>query len=306
MSNKRNKTNEKTREKAIVKVELVSLIVNTALAFFKLFAGFVGNSMSMISDAVHSFSDSATTIAVLVGVKISSKPSDEDHHYGHEKLESVIGVIIATVLFILAISIFTSGCESIISYIKGDYKVSKISLVALMAAGISIVVKEILYIYAIVVAKKQKSPALKADAWHHQSDCLSSVGSLVGIALAIYTKFVIADAISALIISLFIVVVAWKIFKESVDEITDKAVDINTLEKAKNIIRNVDGVKRIDSIKSRRHGIKMYFDVEISVDDSLSIVEAHNIAEEVHLNIEKGIEDTKHCTVHVNPEHIVH
>ena len=302
MSNQ-NKTNEKTREKAIVKVELVSLIVNTALAFFKLFAGFVGNSMSMISDAIHSFSDSATTIAVLVGVKISSKPSDEDHHYGHEKLESVIGVIIATVLVILAISIFANGCESIISYINGNYTVSKISLIALVAAGVSILVKEILYLYAMIVAKKHKSPALKADAWHHQSDCLSSVGSLIGIALAIYTKFVIADAIAALVISVFIVVVAWKILKESIDEITDKAVDINTLEKAKNIIRNVTGVKRIDSIKSRRHGIKMYFDVEISVDDHLSIVEAHNIAEEVHLNIENGIEDTKHCTVHVNPEH---
>lgn len=302
MSNQ-NKTNEKTREKAIVKVELVSLIVNTALAFFKLFAGFVGNSMSMISDAIHSFSDSATTIAVLVGVKISSKPSDEDHHYGHEKLESVIGVIIATVLVILAISIFANGCESIISYINGNYTVSKISLIALVAAGVSILVKEILYLYAMIVAKKHKSPALKADAWHHQSDCLSSVGSLIGIALAIYTKFVIADAIAALVISVFIVVVAWKILKESIDEITDKAVDINTLEKAKNIIRNVTGVKRIDSIKSRRHGIKMYFDVEISVDDNLSIVEAHNIAEEVHLNIENGIEDTKHCTVHVNPEH---
>lgn len=302
MSNQ-NKTNEKTREKAIVKVELVSLIVNTALAFFKLFAGFVGNSMSMISDAIHSFSDSATTIAVLVGVKISSKPSDEDHHYGHEKLESVIGVIIATVLVILAISIFANGCESIISYINGNYTVSKISLIALVAAGVSILVKEILYLYAMIVAKKHKSPALKADAWHHQSDCLSSVGSLIGIALAIYTKFVIADAIAALVISVFIVVVAWKILKESIDEITDKAVDINTLEKAKNIIRNVTGVKRIDSIKSRRHGIKIYFDVEISVADSLSIVEAHNIAEEVHLNIENGIEDTKHCTVHVNPEH---
>lgn len=302
MSNQ-NKTNEKTREKAIVKVELVSLIVNTALAFFKLFAGFVGNSMSMISDAIHSFSDSATTIAVLVGVKISSKPSDEDHHYGHEKLESVIGVIIATVLVILAISIFANGCESIISYINGNYTVSKISLIALVAAGVSILVKELLYLYAMIVAKKHKSPALKADAWHHQSDCLSSVGSLIGIALAIYTKFVIADAIAALVISVFIVVVAWKILKESIDEITDKAVDINTLEKAKNIIRNVTGVKRIDSIKSRRHGIKMYFDVEISVDDNLSIVEAHNIAEEVHLNIENEIEDTKHCTVHVNPEH---
>ncbi len=299
-------TKEKEREKAIVRVELVTLVVNTILAFFKLVAGFLGNSMSMISDSIHSFSDSATTIAVMIGVKISAKPSDEDHPYGHEKLESVIGVITATILAIIALSIFSSGCENIIDYIKGDYKSSKIGVLALIAAGTSIIVKEILYFYAIIVAKKNKSPALRADAWHHQSDCLSSIGSLIGIGLAMFTSITIADSIAAIIISIFIVYIAWKILQEAIDEITDKAIDNDTLEKAKNIIRSVEGVKRIDSLKSRKHGIKIYFDVEISVSNNLSVVEAHDIAERVHLNIENGIEDTKHCTVHVNPENIIH
>lgn len=299
-------TKEEERKKAIVRVELITLVVNTMLAFFKLAAGFIGNSMSMISDSIHSFSDSATTIAVMIGVKISSKPSDEDHPYGHEKLESVIGVITATILAIIALSIFSSGCENIIDFIKGDYKSSKIGILALIAAGISIIVKEILYFYALIVAKKNKSPALKADAWHHQSDCLSSIGSLIGIGLAMFTNIVIADSIAAIIISIFIIYIAWKILREAIDEITDKAIDNDTLEKAKNIIKSVEGVKKIDSLKSRRHGIKVYFDVEISVSDSLSVVAAHEIAEKVHLSIENGIEDTKHCTVHVNPENIIH
>ncbi|MBE6124017.1 MAG: cation transporter [Erysipelotrichaceae bacterium] len=302
----KEKINKTEREKAIVKVELVTLVVNTLLAFFKLLAGLVGNSMSMISDSIHSFSDTATTLAVLIGVKIASKQEDDDHHYGHEKIESVIGVVIATVLIMLSISIFISGFEMIVDYFKGDYVASDVSMIALVAAVVSIVMKEILYLYAIMVAKKYQSPALKADAWHHQSDCLSSIGSLIGISLAMFTKFVIADAIASMIIGICIIFVAIKILRESVDQITDKAVSDDVLEKARNIIKSVEGVKRIDSIKSRKHSIKVYFDVEISVEDSLSLIEAHSIAENVHQSIEKEIENVKHCTVHVNPEKVIH
>ncbi len=290
------------RTKQIVLVEVVTLIANTILAIFKLLAGIIGNSISEISDAVHSFSDSATTIAVMIGVKIGDKEADDTHPYGHEKLESVIGVIIATILGIIALGILKNGVTSIINFARGKEVTESIGLIALIAAGISIVVKLLLYLYAIAVAKRQKSPALKADAWHHLSDSLSSIGSLVGIAIAMYTKFVIADAIAAIIIGALILKVAYQILREAIDEITDRAADPEIVAKAKEIVEAVPGVIRIDSLKSRRHSTKIYFDVEIAVDHKASLIEAHDIAEAVHHSIEDKIEDVKHCHVHVNPD----
>ena len=175
-------------------------------------------------------------------------------------------------------------------------------MIALIAAGISILVKLLLYLYAIAVARKQKSPALKADAWHHLSDSLSSIGSLVGIAIAMYTKFVIADAIAAIIIGILVLRVAYKILREAIDEITDHAAEPETVKKAKEIVEAIPGVVRIDNFKSRRHSTKIYFDVEIAVDHKASLIEAHDIAEAVHHALEDQIEEVKHCHVHVNPD----
>ena len=272
--------------------------VNALLSVFKLIAGILGSSMALISDAVHSASDVFSTFIVLIGVKISSKKADKRHPFGHERFECVAAIILAAVLFATGAGIGYSGVENIVS---GAYKELEIpKLIALIAAALSIVVKEGMFWYTIIAAKRVNSTALKADAWHHRSDALSSIGSLVGVVGAMCGVPVL-DSVACLVICAMIIFAAVKIFIDAVKKMTDEACDERTENEIKEFISSCDGVKRIDLLMTRLFGNRIYVIVEIACDGSLSLYEAHEIAETLHKGIEENFPLVKHITVHVNP-----
>lgn len=281
-----------------MRVSAVSIIVNTSLSILKLIAGIFAKSGAMVSDAVHSASDVFSTFIVIIGIKLSEKKSDDDHPYGHERMECVASIVLAV---ILAATGFGIGAEGIGKILEGNYKEIAIpGVMALIAAVVSVVVKEWMYWYTRAAAKKINSGALMADAWHHRSDSLSSIGAFAGI-LGARLGFPIADSVASVIICVFILKAAFDIFKDAVDKMVDKACPAEIVNKMKDIIHEQSGVGEIDDIKTRLFGSKIYVDVEIAVDGEKTLIEAHKIAEAVHYAIESSFENVKHCMVHVNP-----
>lgn len=282
-----------------MQVSAVSIIVNLALSVFKLLAGIFAHSGAMISDAVHSASDVFSTFIVIIGVRISEKPSDTDHPYGHERFECVASILLAIFLAATGLGIGKAGLDNITS---GSYASLEIpGMLALAAAVLSIIIKEAMFWYTRSAAKKINSGALMADAWHHRSDALSSIGAFAGI-LGARLGFPISDSIASLIICLFILKAAYDIFMDAVDKTVDKACPDEVVSAMRNVIMSCENVKGIDTLKTRLFGSRMYVEVEIILDGELKLVDAHNIAEQVHDAIEDNFRDVKHCTVHVNPE----
>ncbi|MGN0476518.1 MAG: cation diffusion facilitator family transporter [Ruminococcus sp.] len=285
--------------KIAYRVSFVTIVGNVVLAVFKLLAGIIAASSAMVSDAIHSFSDVFSTIIVIIGVKISSRESDSSHRYGHERMECMASMGLAAVLFATSIGIGYSGLTKIIS---SDYSgLATPGLLALIAAIVSIVVKELMYHYTMHAAKKINSSSLKADAWHHRSDALSSVASLIGIGGAMM-GLKILDPIVSIIICLVIVKAAFDILKESIDKLVDKSCDEETIKKMEETVLNIDGVLDLDDIKTRLFSNKIFVDIEICADGNLTLWDAHDIAENVHDKIEEDFKDVKHCMVHVNPK----
>jgi len=283
------------------KVSIISIIVNIILFAFKLIAGIIGNSKAMISDAIHSASDIISTIVVIIGIYISRKQSDEKHPYGHEKFECIAAIVLSAMLFGVSIGICINGVESLI---YSDYnKISSPSLIALLAAIISIITKEWMYRFTVSASKKENSPALLADAWHHRSDALSSIGALIGIGFSMlgYKFF---DPIASLIIGIFIIKAAWDILMDSINKMVDTSASDDIIKKIINIIESEKEVKNIDSVKTRLFGSKLYVDIEIAVKGSLTVNKSHEIAERIHDNVEENIKNCKHCMVHVNPYNV--
>ena len=285
-------------EKVATRVSTVSIIINLLLAAFKFIAGILGHSGAMISDAVHSSSDVIGSLIVIVGVKMSEKSSDKNHPYGHERMESVASLILAGILAAAGISI---GREAFLSIWKRTYLTATApGVLALIAAIVSIVVKEAMFWYTWVNAKKIRSGALKAEAWHHRSDALSSVGALIGIGGALLGLQVM-EPIASIVICLFILKVAVDIFREAVDNMVDHACDAETEEAIRSCAAGQDGVIQVDILRTREFGRKIYVDLEISADGNLTLYEAHDIAQKVHDTIEATFPEVKHIMVHVNP-----
>ena len=285
-------------EKIVMRVSTNSMIVNLVLSVFKVAAGFLAASGAMISDGIHSASDVFSTIIVMVGYKMSAKDSDDNHPYGHERIECVAAVLLAMVLCVTGVFIGWSGIEKILG--RSGEALEIPGKLALLAAVISIVVKEAMYHYTKRAAKKVNSGAMMADAWHHRSDALSSVGSLIGIGGAML-GYPVCDPIASVIICLFIIKASYDIFKDAMDKMMDTACDTETLERMREVVSAQEGVLGIDSIQTRQFGAKAYVDVEIAADGALSLTAAHAIAEEVHHAIETNFPEVKHCMVHVNP-----
>ena len=284
--------------KVAVKVSVVTLIINAALVVFKLLAGIFGNSYALISDAIHSASDVFSTIIVLIGVKISAKKADKNHPFGHERFECVAAVLLSAVLFATGAGVGYSGISNIAT---GEYKNFEVpGIIALVAAAVSIVVKEIMFWYTYSAAKKVNSSALKADAWHHRSDSLSSIGSLVGVVGGL-CGVKILDSIACIVICLFIFKAAIQIFIDAIKKMTDEACDEKTEEELRSFISSFEGVKRLDSLLTRMFGNRIYVIAEIACDKDLPLLKAHAIAEELHDGIEEKFPAVKHITVHVNP-----
>lgn len=297
-SKSKKQVHTKTDKEIAMQVSAVSIIVNVILSLFKLLAGIIAKSGAMISDAVHSASDVFSTIIVIVGVNISEKQSDEEHPYGHERLECVAAILLAVILAITGLGIGFKGLENVI---KGNYSDLQIpGVLALVAAVVSIATKEWMYWFTRAAAKKINSGALMADAWHHRSDALSSIGAFIGI-LGARLGFPILDSVASIVICIFIEKAAFDIFRDSMSKMVDKSCEDDVVDAMKLVILEQPGLEAIDEIKTRLFGSKIYVDVEIAVDGSKSLTEAHSIAEQVHDAIENQFESVKHCMVHVNP-----
>lgn len=285
-------------ERLAMRVSKNTIVLNTILSVFKLFAGVFAHSGAMISDGVHSASDVFSTIIVMIGIRVSGKAADQKHQYGHERLECVAAIILAVMLFATGAGIGVSGIRTIVA---GNYEELAIpGSLALLAAVISIIVKEGMYWYTRIAATKINSSALLADAWHHRSDALSSIGSLIGIAGA-RIGFPVLDPLASVIICVFILKVAVSIFMDSMGKMTDESCDGMVEENMRRVVMNQDGVKGIDELRTRKFGDKIYVDIEISALGTMSLNDSHAIAESVHHAIEKNFETVKHCMVHVNP-----
>ena len=285
-------------EKIAMKVSIISIIANVVLAAFKLVAGILAHSSAMLSDAIHSASDVFSTFVVMIGIKIASKEPDEEHPYGHERMECVAAIILATILCITGLGIGKNALE----FITGNSsEVSVPGMLALIAAIVSIIVKEAMFWYTRHYAKKIDSGALMADAWHHRSDALSSIGAFIGIIFA-RMGYVMMDSIACLVICVFIVKAAYDIFKDAIDKMVDKSCSLEVEAEIRTIVMSVDGVKGIDSLSTRLFGNKMYVDIEIRADGEQTLNETHEIAEAVHDSIEAQFEKVKHIMVHVNPD----
>lgn len=283
----------------VSKVSFISITVNIILSVIKLLAGILSHSGAMVSDAVHSASDVFSTIIVIIGFKLSSKAADKEHPYGHERLECVAGIILSVVLLITGLGIAKSSYTAIL---LGDYKTADIpGTAALVTALISIIAKEALYRYTMVYAKKISSPALKADAWHHRSDALSSVGAFIGI-IGTRAGIPICEPAACLVICIFIVKAAAEIFKDATDKMVDKSCDEQTESSMRDTITAQSGVDSLVNLKTRMFGARVYVDAVIAVDGTLPLTEAHAIAESVHDSIEKTFPQVKHCMVHVDPK----
>lgn len=284
--------------KTAVAVSMTSILANTGLSLFKLLAGFIANSSAMVSDGVHSASDVFSSIIVIIGVKLSAKSSDRSHPYGHERLECVAAVVLSVILLITGIFI---GYDAAVKIHAGKFDdFTEPGILALAAAIISIIVKEAMFWYTRYYAKKINSGAVMADAWHHRSDALSSVGALIGI-IGARNGFPVFEPLASLLISAFIIKAAVEIFNDSIQKMTDRSCDPETEESIRSLISEQDGIVNIDLLRTRLFGNKIYADIEISIDGKKTLYESHAIAEKVHDAVESQFPQIKHIMIHVNP-----
>lgn len=279
------------------RVSIITIIGNVVLSALKLFAGVWASSIAMISDAVHSASDVFSTFVVIIGIRLASKKPDKEHPYGHERMECVAAILLSMVLFITGLGI---GADAFKTILGGNYSELKVpGALALVAAVVSIVSKEAMYWYTRYHARRIDSGALMADAWHHRSDALSSVGALIGIGGAML-GYPILDSVASLVIFFFIAKAAFDIFKDAMDKMVDRSCDEETENQLRECVMENEKVLGIDKLKTRIFGNKIYVDVEILLDGSYTLHKAHNIAENVHDDIERNFPKVKHIMVHVN------
>jgi cation diffusion facilitator family transporter len=275
----------------------IGILGNVILAVFKLFAGVTAHSSAMISDAAHTVSDIFSTLIVSIGIRLAGRASDKDHPYGHERLESVAAILLAVILTVTGIGIGWEGLKRIF----GGGLLPIPGALALIAAGISIAVKEGMFWYTRAAALRTDSSALMANAWHHRSDALSSIGSFAGI-LGARLGVPLLDPIASVLLCLLIVKTGITIFMDAVGQMTDRAWDDGGVEAIRAVILEEPDILGVDVIKTRRFGSRIYVDIEICADGNASLREGHAIAQWVHDAIETRFPKVKHCMVHVNPK----
>ena len=280
----------------IKKLSRVGILGNVLLAGFKLFAGILGRSGAMVSDAVHSLSDVFATFIAYFGVLLSKRPEDEEHPYGHERMESVASLFLGLILAGTGLGIGYTWLRKL--FVPEELEIP--TFLPLIAAVVSIAVKEGMFWYTMHYAKKLDSSAFRADAWHHRSDAFSSVGSFIGIGLA-KLGFPIMDPIASLVICLFILKVAFDISRDAIAKMLDTSCGEAFESDIRRFVEAQPGVEGIDLLHTRQFGNKIYIEIEIAVNRDLSLVDAHAIAESVHGRLERQYPNVKHVMVHVNP-----
>ena len=279
-----------------VRVSTITLIINTLLFVFKFIAGLIAHSQAMISDAIHSLTDSITTIIVIFGLVMSSKKADKEHPYGHERIESVFAIILSFILLVTGLSIGYMGIKAV--FFSG--KLVAPGYIALWAAIISIIVKEIMFHYTMRTAKKIASSSMEADAWHHRSDALSSIGSFIGI-LGARLGLPILDPLCSILICILIVKASIEIFLQAIEEMLDTACDDETNKQIVDVILSMNEDIKIYNLKTRMFGSKIYIDADIAFDGNMTLNDANAIAQKIHHKIEKKFKLVKHCNIHIMP-----
>ena len=280
-----------------LRVSGLSILINLLLTAGKLLAGLLARSGAMISDAVHSASDVFSTLIVMIGVKLSGKESDREHPYGHERMECVAAILLSGILLATGLLIGYQGIRSILSERE---ELQSPGILAAVAAGVSILTKELLFHYVCHQARKLDSPALMAEAWHHRSDALSSIGALAGI-LGARAGFPVLDPLASVVICVFIAKAAFDIFRDAVNKMVDHSCDEETETAIRLCAVEQPEVVRIDLLRTREFGNRIYIEMEIAVDGELPLRQAHAVAERVHDEIEQRFPKVKHIMIHVNP-----
>lgn len=278
------------------KVTLLSILWNVILTIIKLLAGILGRSSSMIADAMHSASDIISSIGVLIGNKIAKTPNDKDHNYGHEKAETLVSFLLSLLLIFVSLKIGYDGVKSL--FHLDQVKIP--TILPLIVSIISIIIKEYQYRITIKVADKINSPSLKADAWHHRSDALSSVAAFIGIGGSIL-GFKALDPLAAIIVAIFVAKVGFDILKDSANELMDSSISEEEEAKIMEIAKRTDGVIHLGDLKSRKHGAMAYLDLTICVNKNLTVFEGHEIATNLEKCLIESMNFIKGITVHVEP-----
>ena len=292
----------KTRERNIYKVTIIGGVVNFILVFFKFAAGILGQSAAMIADAVHSLSDFATDIVVLIFVRAGNKPRDHNHHYGHGKFETLATLIIGFVLLLVGIWIAYNGVLDVVAAARGKILPSPGKL-ALAAALISIIFKEILYRYTVAQGKKWNSNATIANAWHHRSDGLSSIGTAIGIGGAIFLgdRWTVLDPIAALVVSFFIVWVALKLMNPAVDELMEKSLSPETEQEIGRIVDSFEGVSDLHNLRTRKIGNSCAIEFHVRMEGDTSLEATHRVITEIENALRKRFGSGAHVIIHMEP-----
>jgi cation diffusion facilitator family transporter len=291
------------REKEIYKVTLAGGLVNIILLIFKFVAGVIGHSSAMIADALHSLSDFVTDLIVLVFVKISSKPQDKSHDYGHGKYETLALTIIGIALMAVAIGIIVKGALKIAAWANGE-PLEAPGMLAFWAAIVSIVLKEGVYRYSIIKAKQLNSKALEANAWHHRSDALSSIGTAVGIGGAIFfgQRWTILDPIASVVVGAFIVKVAFDLLKNGIGDLMEQSLPDKVEDEILELVSELPGITKPHDLKTRRIGNHYAIELHILMDGNISLKEAHDKASEVEDVLRQHYGEETHVAVHVEPK----
>ena len=290
------------REKEILKVTLMGSIVNFLLLIVKFVAGIVGHSAAMVADAVHSLSDFVTDIIVIVFVRISGKPEDKEHNYGHGKYETLATAIIGLILLFVGAGILFNGVKSVANVFKGESFVAP-SMMALLAAAISILLKEVLFRYTVYKVKKLNSQALVANAWHHRSDALSSIGTFIGIggAICLGEKWRILDPLAAIVVSIFIMKVALQLLRPCVDELLERSLPPETEEKILAIILSYPEASSPHHLRTRRIGNHIAIEVHVRMDGSIPLSDAHSLASKIEKELKEYFGNDTHVGIHMEP-----
>ena len=300
--NETEQTSDIDREKKAARVTWVGFFTNLILSAAKIVAGVVGRSSAMVADGIHSLSDFVTDFIVIIFIKISSKNEDSDHPYGHGKFETFATMLISFALFIVAIGIFYSGSVKIYEVLNGR-TIERPTYLALIMAAVSIVVKEGLYWYTIIIGRKIDSPAVIANGWHHRSDAFSSIGTLIGISGAMFLgeRWRILDPITSVIVGIFIVAVACKLARPSIQELLEVSLPKEIEAAIKEQVKETPGVKAFHHLRTRKNGNSFIIDMHIKVDARSSIVEAHDIATHVENNLKAAFGKHTQVNVHIEP-----
>lgn len=291
------------REKEIVRVTLWGTAANVALVVFKFVAGIVGNSAAMVADAVHSLSDFLTDIIVLVFVRISEKPQDDDHEYGHGKYETIASFIIALALGAAAVGIIFSGGRQLAAWVQGA-DVEAPRAIALWAALLSIVIKELLYQYTIRKGQRLDSSALKANAWHHRSDALSSIGAAIGIggALLLGNRWTVLDPIASIVVGAMLVKTTVDLLRGSMNDLTECSLPTETEQEIIAIVKTVSGVSDPHNLRTRRIGNRIAIEMHVRMAGATTLTDAHQRASLIEQLLRERFGTTTHITIHMEPE----